>query len=235
MRIRPLFPPEKAAEAQKDLQHGRAGRRKPHMEQIDRGPAAHEIRDGNPHEKRAHDPLDHHEPGILHAVEKADKTEQEAGQKAVDGIRLEVLGGSADDRRIICKYAGKDVPAEKRQEKHGDAEARRDRDGAPQPADSPLRLSRALVLRDERRHRLHERRRDQHDEGAHLFRDADARGNNEAEGIDDRKQHEERNADEKILQRDRRAEPEDTADRFAVPADRLPAETERQFLLSDHP
>ena len=201
------------------------------MEQRNRNLAAHEVGYRHADEESARDALDHYKARLLHPVEEANEAEQEARKQAVNRIGLQIVCRGKDYLAIAREDGGQKVPVEEGKIKHDDAQNKRNRDRVAEPSVCTLRLAGAPVLRDERRHGLRERGRHQHDEGTDLLRHSDARRGDEADGIHDGEDDEERNADEQVLQRDRNADGENPADDPGVPADLLSVKRKRKRAL----
>ena len=116
---------------------------------------------------------------------------------------------------------------------HHNADGEGRSDAAEQCASCALGLARADILRDECGHRLHIGRRHQHHEPAQALGDTDARRGDQAEGVDDRGDDEERDGNQQILQRDRDAQTQDLTDIRAVWPDIAHGEGEGEPAAAD--
>ena len=79
-----------------------------------------------------------------------------------------------------------------------------------------------MVLCDESAHGLHKGGRDEHDEGADLFSDADTRRGDKPQRIDDGQDNEKGEPHQQILKRNRGSEAQDPAENGGVDPD-IPA------------
>ena len=96
---------------------------------------------------------------------------------------------------------------EKGQIEHYDTDRQGEQDAVTQGFFRAVKTSRARVLGHKGGHGLHKGRRHQHNEGTDLLRDADSRGGDDAEGIDDCLNNQKRNADQQVLRRYGQAQP----------------------------
>ena len=90
----------------------------------------------------------------------------------------------------------------------------------------------AHVLRDERRHRLHQRARDQHGEVDDLARNAVARRRCQAQPVDERAEREERQLRQKLLQGERQTDAQKLS-ALGIQAKVCARDGERQFLSDE--
>ena len=196
------------------------------MEHGDRDLAAHQKRDGDPDEKGPDDPLDHDKAGQAEAVEISDKAEQEAGQQTVNRVSLQIIGARGNDCGVLGEDPREQIAAPEGDSKHDHRQTCGDCDGITQGLFRPVVFPGSDILRDEGSHCLHEGGGDQHDEAADALRDADARGGDQPQIVDDGQQHQEGDPDQQVLEGDGQAQRGHRPDHGALEAEVLPFKAE---------
>lgn len=177
-----LFQVHHKAKAEQQLYDGGHRRGKADVEQRRVGLDAHKIRYRHTHAKRADDALQHDKPGAANTVVKAGIAEENGGKQAVDGVSFQVIRRRGNYAGIRRENARQHIPVEERQKEHPHADNERNDRTVMQRLFGAVHAACAIVLSHKGRNGLHERRGNQHDKGADLFRYANARRSRNAHG-----------------------------------------------------
>lgn len=98
---------------QKDLRNRGDGRAQTDVEEGSALYPAHPIDRRDPYAERAEYPLRHDENGFSAAVEVADKTKENGGEKAVDGIGFQIVMGESDHFRLAGEDGRQQIAGKK--------------------------------------------------------------------------------------------------------------------------
>ena len=159
--------------AGQDLDNRRTGDPQPDIKQS-AGCPAHPPCHWNSNQEGSCDPLNHNKFRFSKSVEEADEAEQEAGQEAVNSICLQIIITCCDYVIVACKNAAQQLTMEKGKVEHDQTECSGDQNCNLQPLFRTFVSSCTVILSDISTHSLHKSRRNQHDEAANLFSDANS-------------------------------------------------------------
>ena len=161
---------------------------------------AHHIRKRQADEQRLDETLCHDPERLVVAVEVAEHAEEDRRQDGLGREALQILKAFLHDLGIRREKSRQRIALEHHEREYGAAKKQPHADARQHRLLCALLISRAHVLRDERRHRLHQRAGNQHGEVDDLARNAVARRRRKAQPVDKRTQRQKRQLRQKLLQ-----------------------------------